>query len=206
MCGIIGYSCCQPVDGHRYWLKNLIIESNIRGTHAYGISYAKSGIIITEKFRTIDGLLKFIEKIDIPENLIIHNRYDTSGDYHVIENNQPIQIDNFSLAFNGVISMRTRIENEKYFGVKLDTDNDGEIFLKLYIDHRNMIHFIDNDNISFAGLMLYKDTLVALRNKKRPLYRIKGEGVTLFASTSDIFKRALNIAADQIPELTYVYG
>lgn len=117
---------------------------------------------------------------------IYHTRYCTSG-----ETNQPIKFGERYLAFNGVIDMGTKKEMEKRWSIKMETDNDGEIFLQKCKSAEHYEKFLrDNPMISFAGVVLTKHNLVAIRNPHRPLWVLKQGRGLLIASTLDIFIRA----------------
>ena len=50
---------------------------------------------------------------------IYHNRYSTSGDFKNHLNNQPIEIGDTSLCFNGVIDMGTKSQMEEKYQIKM---------------------------------------------------------------------------------------
>jgi asparagine synthetase B (glutamine-hydrolysing) len=141
-------------------LNKLIEESSIRGLHNFG-TYTGNHI----------GMF--------------HWRYITSG-----ETNQPIKKDNKVLIFNGVIDMGTKEEMEIKYDCNLETDNDGELIFTLCKDIESVISFIDNQKITFAGLILWDNKLYAIRNNGRPLWMTELSGTTYLASTKDIFNRS----------------
>lgn len=185
MCGVVGYSCSDPKKEHYEILQAIIKQSKIRGLHSFGFSFYNEGMV-TIKHHHID-------KIEFPpaNKIIYHNRYSTSGDYKNHDNNQPIAIGNTSLVFNGVLDMRTKQEMEDCYGIEMETDNDGEILLKLCGSDPNKIQeYIQNTKGSFAGLILTQDnTMYAIRNKNRPLWALNYDKAVFYASTQDIFKR-----------------
>jgi len=142
--------------------------------------------VVTIKYHNID-------KIELPaaNKIIYHNRYSTSGDYKNHDNNQPIAIGNMSLVFNGVLDMGTKQEMEEHYGIQMETDNDGEIVLKLCgTDPDKIQDYVQSTSGSFAGLILTPDnTMYAIRNKNRPLWMLNHSGAVFYASTRDIFKR-----------------
>ena len=192
MCGIVGYISSKPCEKDRFKVFKLIKQSRIRGLHSFGLSYVKNGEILTSKYFQNE-----FKKIQIPHSngLIFHNRYSTSGDFRDHKNNQPIQISDTSMVFNGVIDMRTKNEMEMAWGVKIESDNDGEILLrKSECNPENMLQIIKQQG-SFSGLILkgLKDgiRLYVMTNGYRPLWMLEEEGSIFFASTRDIFIRAL---------------
>lgn len=142
-------------------LQTLVHESEVRGTHN-------------------TGFVKLSNKVHL-----YHTRYCTSGDDH-----QPISHGGRYLIFNGVISMGTKKQMEKQYGIKMATDNDGEVFLQLCSSPESMLEFINNPLISFAGVTTIGKRVVALRNERRPLWQAHFKGCTYLASTKDIFKRS----------------
>jgi glutamine phosphoribosylpyrophosphate amidotransferase len=212
MCGIIGYCTYEPNVAHLQALKLLLFESKIRGLHAFGITHSQVNvdniddvILITKKFYRLDDLIAYIESVYPFYDAILHTRYSTSGDWEVLENNQPIVVNNYSLVFNGVISMKTKQEMEKEYDVSLKTDNDGELFIRSILAGSNPEQFVTNITGSFAGLWYDPmcDDIVgkifAIRNSRRPLWIVNYDADTVFvASTKDIVMRALgNIIVKQ---------
>jgi glutamine phosphoribosylpyrophosphate amidotransferase len=123
--------------------------------------------------------------------MIFHNRYSTSGDWHEHLNNQPLFREGVSLAFNGTLDMRSKQQMEVAYGVKLHTSNDGELPLIAYLDGgvEGLRSFIAQSKGSFAGILITKNKIIALRNAKRPLWLHSGSSLVI-ASTEDILKRA----------------
>src|SRR5678816_3938727 len=105
MCGIVGYLPLTDSMDKAFFSRafdRLFRESCIRGLHAYGIS----SIFLDELH-----VLRSFKMEDIPLTFdpvcptIAHARYCQSGDWKVLENNQPIVVGNTALAFNGCIHM-----------------------------------------------------------------------------------------------------
>lgn len=214
MCGVIGYHTYRPTKEHLFYMQQLFLQSKIRGLHASGFAYPtinNSRVFQVERFFDVNDTLVALKGLQstIPNRMIGHTRYSTSGDFHVIENNQPLSLDlptgQAVLAFNGVISMATKEEMELMLGHSMQTDNDGELFLrKLHSGIRP--EDIIMSNCSFAGAWFHGDHVVLLRNKYRPLYTYTTEdGLTVYwASTKDILKRSFGSAITselQIKEL-----
>lgn len=202
MCGIIGFVSNKIKENHIELLENLIYESKIRGLHAFGISFYNSdNSIYTYKTININRLKDIIELIkkEKPNKIIYHNRYSTSGDWQVIENNQPITVDNISVAINGVITMKPKEEWKQFYQVDCISDNDAEIFarkLKQTFEPEKVLKSIHG---SLASIFLYDNNIYAIRNNFRPLYlAIVDKGIFVF-STLDIFNRATkNLKAEKI--------
>lgn len=188
MCGIVGYFTKKKDILDQLILKKLVKESRIRGLHSFGLSYYSNGILIADKY-----FQKEFQDIKIPDSnsLIFHNRYSTSGDFKEHKNNQPILINGTSLVFNGVIDMGTKSEIESKWDIQMETDNDGEIILKKSnFDVEKMVEFVSNIG-SFSGLILQDGNLYAFTNGNRPLWVLQRGESFFFASTKDIFKRAI---------------
>lgn len=188
MCGIIGYHTKKRGENDAFTLFKLMRQSRIRGLHSFGFSWYKNGKIETQKYFQNEFL-----SIKIPDSntLIFHNRYSTSGDFKDHKNNQPIHIEDMSLAFNGVIDMGTKSEMEAHYGVKMATENDGELVLRMSGgDPADMVNFVQNKG-SFSGILLQGGDLYAFTNGRRPLYQLTIGKSTFIASTRDIFVRAL---------------
>ena len=194
MCGVVGYYSNKPNEEDTEILQSLIFESKIRGIHSFGITYKVDDCL----FKTNKEFL--VEQIRVPETnmLIGHNRYSTSGDWRTHRNNQPLEYKDNYLVFNGVIDMGTKKEIEKKFNIEMDSNNDGEIFLK------NPDLILNGYDCSFAGIFIYKNKIYCYRNKERPLYRHVYKESVFLASTSDIFKRCHITDVSPIKENTKI--
>lgn len=185
MCGIVGYCEQEPSAENIKILGSLVEQVKIRGLHSFGFSYCNPELKTIKKHS--------IDEISFPKakKIIYHNRYSTSGDYKDHKNNQPIQIGGISMAFNGVIDMRTKKEMEGEYGIKMETDNDGEVLLRLCgVDNQQITDFVKKMKGSFAGLFLTDDNrMIAIRNENRPLWRLEINNALFYASTKDVFKR-----------------
>lgn len=145
----------------------LIVQSKVRGLHAFGE-------------QRVNGAG------------IAHTRYATSG-----KTDQPLSLKGVTMAFNGVIDMGTKIQMEKRWSLKLETDNDGEIIMqkvrsvKNLLDEKLLAKFVDEMKGSYAGLWLTADKFIAIRNAARPLWESRPHSnVVYFASTKDILLRS----------------
>ena len=154
-------------------------------------------IVIDTTFEALGGnmrtnALNYIAAIpdQLPDRIIFHNRYCTSGDYMIAENNQPIIIGGHALVFNGTIDMGTKEEMEARSGYTMLTENDGELVLRDYLEGEPMRRLRSN-LATFAGIFLSQDgRMYALRNEMRPLSLIEKDGCKIVCSTRDIALRA----------------
>lgn len=200
MCGIVGLyqTTFDPVRWSAFG--RLFAESTIRGLHSFGLTWNHprkghtTAKLISEQ--AVQDTLSWVAGHSLikPLSVIGHCRYSTSGDWHIEKNNQPLVVSYYpetALAFNGNIHMGLREEYEKVFDDHYETDNDGEIFLKkLMVNEGEAIELISDRKVSFAGLILQHNRILAIRNEHRPLYFSRWAGGVLFASTQDIFSRA----------------
>ena len=183
MCGVIGYKPITPQGDSMALFRRLFDESRIRGHHAYGMadSYRTS-----KSFQWEEAISWFNPHLPT----IGHTRYCQSGDWQVMDNNQPLVVGNMKLAMNGVIHMGTKEEFEQAYDVQCKVDNDSEIFLQKLAQGRDAAEFIAAIPGSFAAVWLVGDRLFAGRNARRPLWVTQEYGAKWVASTGDIFKRA----------------
>lgn len=188
MCSIIGWD--GPFD--EGVARRLFYESRIRGLHAFGFSTLSNNEITTRKYHKYNGFVEAVCRLK-PSKFIAHFRYSTSGDFKELMNNQPIAIGTSdAMAFNGVIDMRTRPEMEKEYGIRMETDNDGEIVLRKFIEgDRNDLEAFIKSHGTFAGLFITNGgQIYALKNERRPLYRHQSKDRTIIASTRSILERS----------------
>jgi glutamine phosphoribosylpyrophosphate amidotransferase len=143
--------------------------------------------------RTFDlpAAIEFIRENTFSE-LIGHCRYDTSGDWKIINNNQPIVLGQSLLAFNGVVRMSTREEYQQEFQREYTTENDGEIILRMLVEEdRRLMSLLEQKRVTFAGVAHVNNKAMALRNERRPLWRALSMDVEFVFSTYDIWSRAI---------------
>lgn len=195
MCGVIGFATVNPTEGQRDLLARVIHESRVRGLHAFGLAWFNrdgSGALRSHDLKTVSEIA--LEKLQVegPAKVIAHCRYSTSGDWLSLANAQPLTTDRLALAFNGVISMKTKPEFEAEFNVKCRADNDGEILLRKVEQGEDPKEFVRSISGSFAGVMLDLKTgwVTAFRNSRRPLWKAEAAGANFIASTRNIFERA----------------
>ena len=188
MCSVIGVYFEQAKKDDLRFLKNVILQSKIRGLHATGLSYVKNNKVYTisepvsaDKFLDKhDNFNKFVNE-DGNLYLIAHCRYSTSD----LEDNQPIQIsDDLAIVHNGVITQDAP-ENWLY---KTTTKNDSELINLCVLDNKEPLTLYGD--ASMAGVELHADkTIKYYRNGKRPLYKTKLNNGYILTSTKNIVKR-----------------
>lgn len=196
MCGIIAVHSTS-IDNY-ILIKNTILESQIRGKHATGISYIKGGELITLKtplssHEFVNRYWQYIEddlRCEPVTKLIAHTRYSTSD----LEYNQPIADNMLSVVMNGVITQSDPSYWDEEFGVTCITRNDTEIA------HIKMKHGINPMTIigprdtypSMAIASLTSEGIIdCFRNGRRPAYNYISDTMNMVVSTREIIKRAL---------------
>ena len=188
MCGIVGYSGASR-PGQRERFIALCAEARIRGEHAYGIAWhGQDGLHV---FKSLDfGEVMNAVPDPLPERIIFHNRYSTSGDYRDMRNNQPIHVNGAALVFNGTVDMGTKAQMERRYGIRMETENDGEIVMR-DIERGEPFAHIGSTHTAFAGMFLDSGgRMFALRNGMRPLWAADESGDKWLVSTRDIALRA----------------
>ena len=187
MCGVIGVSLKNVIQEDIDLVRNVFLESMIRGKHATGLSYVKNGEVHTIKdsmpanwFLQNKDLWDYVNE-DGNLYLIGHIRYSTSD----LRYNQPFSNGSLSIAHNGVISQ----EDPSTWKYECETANDSEMILRsLEAGNEPLTDF---DPASMAVVTVSADkTLTAFRNGERPLYMSVRENGVVFTSTKDIALRA----------------
>jgi len=191
MCGVLGIAIKNFKEEDHDLVRGLFVQSMIRGKHATGVSYVKSGIVNTIKEPIPAD--EFIAKQNLNDwknedgNLycVGHIRYSTSD----LRFNQPMASDRLSIVHNGIISQEPPETWEDKYKLRPETSNDSELVLRAMEEDLNPLHHFDP--ASMAVCALYDDKrLVAYRNHERPLYYSLSNNGIAFASTADILKRA----------------
>lgn len=196
MCGIIGFKQLEnlpPVPEFLPFLEALMVESQIRGKHATGVSWVEDGLIQCVKAPIAaadfiaeggeEGWLRFLAFN--PSAAILHTRYSTSGDWTENANNQPIvsPLSSLALVHNGLVSQASKEEFEGAYQVKCATANDSEIILRKIIKARKdsscmadaimlameSIHQVDPP-IFACGFLNLNNEVFAVRDHIRPLW------------------------------------
>ncbi len=185
MCGVIGYYSDSPQAWHLNVVRKLFEQSDIRGKHAFGVTWMDAGRIGgVQRSLTLESLVPGLATLR-STTILGHARYSTSGDWKTKENNQPLVIGGTALVFNGVIDMRTKEEMERDYG-PMHTANDGELFIKALLEGVKATEFISARNCSFAGCYIIGGRAYCVRNKRRPLWYAIHDGATYVMSTRHI--------------------
>ena len=188
MCGILGMIGTVPPQ---HWdeaytlLQNIFIFSKSRGTDASGFSaiHAGKNTLITEK-RPIDSL-KFVERCSrfkalkkaMPNILVGHTRFSTSGPASRGRNNHPFNSNRYSLVHNGGVANWKKLASSH--SIKMRTETDSEILLHL-LERNSSFHdgiqntmniVTDSSRVAVANLQYDKEgpKLFLFRNDSNPI-------------------------------------
>lgn len=191
MCGVIGVTIRDFKERDYDLVRNLFIQSMIRGKHATGVSYLKDNEIHT--FKESIPAKEFIEKQKIDSwvnedgNLycVGHVRYSTSD----LRYNQPFSNENLSIVHNGVISQESPDTWFDSYDIKTETANDSELILHAMDMGKNVFEYFHPSSMAVCALTVDKK-IIAFRNEARPLYFYQDDRMTLFTSTKNIAQRA----------------
>lgn len=190
MCAIIGAVLYNPTSDDFDLLKELFIQSSIRGLHATGYSYVKAGVVETRKGpEDATTFLRNKYFRDCVDNnalhLIGHCRYSTSD----LEYNQPIANKKLSIVHNGVISQEPPETWKELYGYDCETKNDSELILQAVKAGNSPLK--EFQNASIAACELHADkSFYFYRNGKRPLYYSKYKTGIIVSSTKDVLHRS----------------
>lgn len=195
MCGVIGFQSDGATLEDIEVLKQVLINSRIRGKHASGIAWYD--------FMNDDKIKSFIKPVPIDMllededfdmsmlgtgkvSMIAHARYSTSD----LRFNQPIIGDRIALVHNGVITQAVKdLWADKYPDLICRTSNDSELLMLCVQDKRSPFKRFPEASMSFAYLDENGDVR-AYRNGLRPLWRGRIGVGTVYASTYDILARS----------------
>lgn len=202
MCGVIGALIQNPTAKDFETIRNVFLESKIRGMHATGMSVVYCNKIETfkeavpaDRFVHLDNLEEMVND-DGNLYLIGHCRYSTSDLLY----NQPIANDTNAVVHNGVITQELAENWDKLFNYKCETKNDSELVLH----SGSPLEEYPDASMAVCELTSAKELLV-YRNGKRPLYLTSLVNGVIITSTSDIAKRAgIRMPSVEVPMNTYL--
>jgi glutamine phosphoribosylpyrophosphate amidotransferase len=193
MCAVIGAILLEPTKQDFALLRNVFVESKIRGMHATGISFLPKWSTGIETIKEPIPADQFVEKHLHDDNLrdmvaddgnlylIGHCRYSTSD----LEFNQPMFYNDKSIVHNGVITQELPENWKELYGYDCITKNDSELVLHSKDPLREF------SNMSMGVVELHKDRKLRFyRNGKRPLYLTNVPNGCIITSTADIAQRA----------------
>lgn len=204
MCGVVGAVFRNITADQIDFVRRLILESRIRGRHATGVSFIKSGKIQTfkydipaDQFLQKHSIQEFVDGSDL--TLIAHCRYSTSD----LEYNQPIQGNQISIVHNGVISQEAPAAWARLYGFKTETKNDTELLLRSIEAGADPLSAWTEASISAVEIRSDK-SIRFYRNGKRPLHSKAFENGVVVTSTRDIVSRAdPTLSSESVPPGVY---
>ena len=187
MCGVLGIKIKSPGEEDYALVRNLFLQSMIRGKHATGVSYVQYGKIVTIKEPIPAN--EFIAKHDIKDwvnedgNLycIGHIRYSTSD----LNYNQPFSSCDISIVHNGVISQEDPSTWKETYGLDTNTANDSELILRCIENGGQPLDKFEHSSMAVCVLVGDK-TLVGFRHEASPLDYYTDSTTTIFTSTENI--------------------
>ena len=169
MCGIFGIYSYKSIPITN--LFNILNELKHRGKDSYGISYIKENNIETLKLFELPEITTY-NNCNIKIG-ITHNRYSTNKNKNnssFVDQIQPIEFKNkyldFVLAHNGNISnihKYIQYNSNEYS----DTQNIMKFFNNITPDNfeSKLIEFVNTVHCSYSILILYNNTLYAIRDR-----------------------------------------
>lgn len=188
MCGVIGFESDCLTAEQLQTLKQVMLESQIRGKHASGIAWFDTTVKSFVKPIPISQLIEEFDwnnlKLGSPCVVIAHARYSTSD----IKYNQPIAHSRLAIAHNGVITQAPFETWYDKYGLKCVTKNDSELLLTAIEADQNIEQIFANSSIS--AVVIIGNRLLTFRNGLRPLWQGDACGARIFASTYDILYRS----------------
>lgn len=180
MCGVIAAKGRVPPA----MLKELFLQSSIRGRHATGAAWWLKGNLHTHI--VAEPAEVFLRDIDVESwydesgNVCVigHTRYSTSNRLF----NQPISNGTAAIVHNGVITQEPHSEWERLYGLKTDGQNDTELLFLTSPDRW--------PDSSIGCVWLSSGEITYYRNGKRPLWVSETPEWLVVASTEDILFRS----------------
>ena len=191
MCAVIGAYLRNPSAKDFEIVRQVFLQSSIRGLHATGCSYIYGGSLKT--VRDPHPARVFLEKIAVEDflnedgnlYLIGHCRYSTSD----LRFNQPVSNAEFAVVHNGVISQEPPHKWLDLYGHQCSTMNDTELLFHSVIQNKSSLEGWRDSSISAIELY-HSKRMRFYRNGKRPLwYSLLDNGI-IVTSTKDIAFRA----------------
>lgn len=191
MCGVVGVSLDSPSEKQIQIIRNVLLETEIRGKHASGIAWYNGELNLIRKPVPISKLLEEVNIFDMIHDdklrMVAHIRYSTSD----LMYNQPIGDKSLYICHNGVVTQTEPEEWGELFGYSCEGRNDSELIFK-HMTSGSSQHLSEKfPNISYA--LTYIDnngTVSYARNGLRPLWKCVSDNGFIVSSTYDILKRA----------------
>ena len=209
MCGVIGVQMESVNEADIQFVRNLFLESMVRGKHATGVTYFNGENLVTikeplpaDEFLAKHDPSEWVYTHDMADapciSLIGHIRYSTSD----LRYNQPFQgivVDEHfgavptAIAHNGVLSQ----ESTSTWEYDTQTANDSEMILRCLESGEHPLEKFADRSMAVTTIEVLKRAetnrpfamVHGFRNHERPLWFMNHKGL-IFASTKDIIVRS----------------
>jgi len=197
MCGVVAIYSDVVEGGIMSTIERLMLESQIRGKRATGVSYLTTmGMETIIESTSADSFLeKHLNRIcdDIQDygkvRFIGHTRYSTTS---VDLDHQPVYDYDTSLVMNGVITQSDSSQWKELFGIDPHSTNDASVIFDLYKKGQMPYDVKTDTDLSMSVVILKRNgRIIVCRNHKRPGWILQTSAANYYASTDDILKRAL---------------
>lgn len=213
MCGIFGFafhhSQKPSTEKIRGYLNDLFLEAQRRGKDASGLAvYCGNSIYLHKAPLAARALIRTPEFKNFltrtapdtsasPWASIGHCRLATDGSAQQNENNQPLQTGHYSSVLNGIIVNDDLLWKKLAVSIEKHTDNDAELFLKLFNlfseseepdQALGRLFAAIEGNVS-AAILDGKHNRLLLGTNSGSLYYIHHPACTVFASEKSMLER-----------------
>lgn len=211
MCGIVAVDIKDVASDQIESIKKVLVETEVRGRHASGISWYSMGNVRTVK--ASKPISELLEEFDIyrcvDENnghlsMIAHIRYSTSdatnnqpiiapvlgedGEYKF--NNEGATSGDLSVVHNGIITQSDPSTWEDLFGLgKTYSSNDSELVYNSFMNGFHPLEEFPEASMSVAYINRIGQ-VHAFRNGSRPMWITNTYNGSIATSTSDIITRS----------------
>jgi len=195
MCGIVAVDIKDISSDQIESVKNILLETEIRGKHASGITWysevtklntIKKPVPVSELLNEFD-LYRCVDDNNGHLAMIAHIRYSTSD----LEFNQPITTDdNLSIVHNGIITQSDPATWSDLYGLGKPTGkNDSELVLMALKNGEHPLIEFEDSSMAVATINK-RGTVTAFRNGRRPLWITSLYNGYIATSTEDIVYRS----------------
>jgi glutamine phosphoribosylpyrophosphate amidotransferase len=196
MCGVVGVTLTNPTADDLQLIRNVFMETQIRGKHASGIAWyngvslemIKDGVPISVLLKSIDfGNMMYVSQDGtLKISCIGHIRYSTSD----IHYHQPLGHSDFGyIVHNGVITQEDPSSWNETYGYECETKNDSELIYHTIKSGKHPLEEFPTASISALSIDTYGN-IVSYRNSLRPQWKYEKENGIIYASTKNILLRA----------------
>tara|TARA_B110000285_G_C15137569_1_gene628186 strand:- start:926 stop:1657 length:732 start_codon:yes stop_codon:yes gene_type:complete len=209
MCGIFAADIQDIGSDQIESIKKVLIETEIRGKHASGISWFSEGKVNTIK--ASKPISELLEEFDIYRcvddnnghlKMIAHIRYSTSDAFNnqpIIEprmNGEELEFNNeggtgkFAIVHNGIITQSDPSTWNDLFGLgQTYSANDSELVFNAFTNGLHPLKEFTESSLAVASIN-HLGNVRAFRNGSRPMWLTQTYNGMIATSTSDIITRS----------------